>query len=626
MKHSVVGEKPFILCCPNCREKLLGNRCTKCLYQYKIDENGIYRLTSNNDFYYREKMPRTALQRVINATDIYKATYEIFKNELKWKYDFYSFDSTRGIGTILSNLSSTVSVLDYGAGWGNIVKFMSNYVAQAAAIDMTYESLYFAKRTCPNQNITFFHGGDGKYLPFCDSTFDLVVINGVLEWIPDYVLEGDPFSVQLSFLKEIRRVLKPEGQILVAIENRIWLGYFLGVKEDHSGIKYASLLPRKIANMFSQKKNKKPFRTYTYTRSGYKNIFNLAGFHNVEFNIPYPDYRNISQLFPGKSLTPLKTIGENITGVKRLKTKFITHPWIRKYFCHSFLIISSSKDKSFLENILKNKNEKISDVEIIQNQSHKGTIFVSTKVYVYKIPTSKSASENISYEVDAVSSLKEDKVLKCFLPDLEKLVIKDMNILISKKEQTISKFVTKDVDIFFKHKDSKAVEISLSKLKIFNKVKTLLCYNNKSFLYDKFINFLGDSMVKCSFAHGDFHSKNMLVTKKGIKIIDWEYYKEVEPIEIDYLNLLLFEEAFLNNIPWSKQIDHVFKKSFRISSNNAFKKYGFIFKEVSPQILMYYYLRYLDNELNRYENVSFIPFQKNEKYLRHITNLQNMIL
>jgi hypothetical protein len=103
-----------------------------------------------------------------------------------------------------------------------------------------------------------------------------------------------PREVQLSFLREVKRVLSDKGCLYIGIENRFSLGYMLGVP-DHSGLRYTSLIPRSMANFLvkrygrsggmsrdtSNRENEKEwrgYRTYTYSIKGYNSLFREAGF------------------------------------------------------------------------------------------------------------------------------------------------------------------------------------------------------------------------------------------------------------------------------------------------------------------------------------------------------------
>jgi SAM-dependent methyltransferase len=58
-------------------------------------------------------------------------------------------------------------------------------------------------------------------LPIRDSSFDLIVLNRVLEWVGQWDTSASPDAIQLRFLQKLHRALKPEGILLVGIENRI---------------------------------------------------------------------------------------------------------------------------------------------------------------------------------------------------------------------------------------------------------------------------------------------------------------------------------------------------------------------------------------------------------------------
>ena len=65
--------------------------------------------------------------------------------------------------------------------------------------------------------------------------FDYVVVNGVLEYAMSFTEGKTPYE---TFLKEMGEYLKPEGKLLIAIENRLGLKYFAGAPEDHTDIHF----------------------------------------------------------------------------------------------------------------------------------------------------------------------------------------------------------------------------------------------------------------------------------------------------------------------------------------------------------------------------------------------------
>lgn len=189
-------------------------------------------------------------------------------------------------------------VLDYGCGWGAMSFTYARRGAEVTAYDLCQERLRFLQiRTASERlsNITFVRGGDTPAMPFPDSSFDLVFLIGVLEWIPTS-FEGAPLEVQKHFLREIARILSPTGQLLLAIENRYNWYYFLGQQEDHTHLRFISLLPRPLANVYSKLRTGKPLRNLTHSNSAYQKLLRIAGFESARVFLPIADYRLFSRV------------------------------------------------------------------------------------------------------------------------------------------------------------------------------------------------------------------------------------------------------------------------------------------------------------------------------------------
>ena len=103
------------------------------------------------------------------------------------------------------------AVLDIGCGAGVdtiLAAMMVGPTGKAVGIDIVPEMLERAKS---NQDMTDFKNvtfkrASGEDLPLTDAEFDVVISNGVINLIPD----------KDAFLKEVMRVLKPGGRLMLA--------------------------------------------------------------------------------------------------------------------------------------------------------------------------------------------------------------------------------------------------------------------------------------------------------------------------------------------------------------------------------------------------------------------------
>lgn len=108
-------------------------------------------------------------------------------------------------GFLLAHLGPDVHLLDVGCGPGNITADLASRVLAGSVVglDQSAEviaraSADFSARAHPNLS---FRQGDVFHLDFADETFDVVYIHQVLQHL----------SEPVNALREIRRVLKPEG-------------------------------------------------------------------------------------------------------------------------------------------------------------------------------------------------------------------------------------------------------------------------------------------------------------------------------------------------------------------------------------------------------------------------------
>jgi len=199
--------------------------------------------------------------------------------------------------------------LDIGSGYGAITQSLSRFAGEVYSVEAIPDRIEFTQERLRQEGISNVRllQASAAQLPLAEGSFDLVVLNGVLEWFGEWDLSGDTRSVQLGFLRAVRRLLKSEGALVLGIENRFGYGLFLGSR-DHSGIAYTSLVPRKVASVMlrhssqthhrTQLNAKKEYRTFTYTERGYRKLLSEAGFASVACYWADPGYNRPYHLVP----------------------------------------------------------------------------------------------------------------------------------------------------------------------------------------------------------------------------------------------------------------------------------------------------------------------------------------
>lgn len=124
-------------------------------------------------------------------------------------------------------------------------------------------------------------------LPVKNCKFDIVLMNGVLEWVGCHG-KADPMTEQVQALNEVSRALTNEGFLYLAIENRSFPFYAL--QDPHVGLPLINILPRSMAEWFSRVLLGKPYRVYIYRLNYLKGMLKKAGFSDLQVYLPIYNY------------------------------------------------------------------------------------------------------------------------------------------------------------------------------------------------------------------------------------------------------------------------------------------------------------------------------------------------
>ncbi len=241
------------------------------------------------------------------------------------------------------NLHPEAICLDIGCGLGIHTFNIAPRVKKVYACDLSRKRVEFCQIRAKMDavtNVEIFHS-DIVGLPFTASSLDNIVMNGVLEWVPEANNHPNPRTEQINVLGQMRDLLKSDGILYVGIENRFALNY-LTTAQDHNRLMYTTFMPRWLASIITRLRKGKWYRTYTYSVFGYRRLFKDAGFDlaKLDIYIAHPGYNLPQYLIPFEDIGALRFFLFQMTQSKGWKGTvvrfFARSDWFIKILRHSF--------------------------------------------------------------------------------------------------------------------------------------------------------------------------------------------------------------------------------------------------------------------------------------------------
>ena len=521
-----------------------------------------------------------------NWKDVLKRT--LGENNQEQTYDFIT-DLNRANWHLFLPLPANAHVLDIGCGLGTISHSLSSHYEKIVSIETVPERLFFCKTRFQQENIKNIELARANLLdlPFPENSFDLVVMNGVLEWVGVSDQNKKPRDLQLMALQNIRRVIKNTGTLYIGIENRIGYSYFLG-RVDHSYLKYTSLLPRSIANLHTRRKKNEDYRTYTYSYSGYQKLLKQAGFQKTKFYCPFPGYNKPNLIFELKK-NAIKHFVKSRTFSKYFKKKMkyslvktLAHLNLFKYLVNDYIIFAQ-KNKVNLENriitYVKNNCKKfglnpehLKDLWLFGNNQSSAISFLlsNTTQPLFHIKLAQTEATVQAIEQEHKNLLKIQKNVKgelkksissfahtdnfdgCQILIQGALPGKPLIGLLNASKNPDSESERKDFFCkldFVKnwliefHKSVQTGHLKLTDKECELKVTKLLAKfpNKLKNQKEELFNQLKDASQKTLPRipqHGDFCDSNILINKNRVYVVDWESYSATDLPLFDVFHIL----------------------------------------------------------------------------------------
>lgn len=174
-------------------------------------------------------------------------------------------------------------VLELGSGCGAVTGAFLRRGLSVTGVDLSLRrSRINATRHADCGELTILVGASEEILPHLEEKYDHVTLIGVLEYAAVFSGAEKPFH---HILEQARSVLKDDGTLWVAIENKLGLKYFAGCKEDHTGRWFEGIegYPHKSG-------------PYTFSKKELEGLAAECGFR-CDFYYPYPDYKFPVKIF-----------------------------------------------------------------------------------------------------------------------------------------------------------------------------------------------------------------------------------------------------------------------------------------------------------------------------------------
>lgn len=230
-----------------------------------VEETIIKLISENEPEHYKE-----AIYNNFNWPVYYHLTH-LRKNILNW----YPFRKNS-------------NVLEIGCGMGAITNLLCEKCDSVTAVELSKRRAAGALLRCRKRDNLEIIVGNLNDIQF-DRKFDYITLIGVLEYQGTYTNSENPY---LDFLNKIKTLLKPNGVLLIAIENKYGLKYWCGAREDHTQIPFDGINQYSVSS-----KNVK-----TFSKTELDQLVGDCGFANRFFYYPMPDYKLPSIIYSQQKL------------------------------------------------------------------------------------------------------------------------------------------------------------------------------------------------------------------------------------------------------------------------------------------------------------------------------------
>ena len=242
----------------------------------------VFIVPDNKEINYRDTSEEYLLEVLKNSTDVSSNSRELMKYIKDWPTRYHLSSKRANLLRALNFLKpyKYKKILELGSGCGAITRWLGENFEEIHAVEGNLFRTVIARERCRDlKNVSFFCA---NIQDLCfEKEYDLVTLIGVLEYAPVFLnVPNKASEACLSMLKKAYSAVKPDGLLLLAIENKLGIKYWSGCKEDHSGRLFEGIHGYPSKNV-----------PITFSKKELTNLLKMAGFNFIEYYYLFPDYK-----------------------------------------------------------------------------------------------------------------------------------------------------------------------------------------------------------------------------------------------------------------------------------------------------------------------------------------------
>lgn len=449
------------------------------------------------------------------------------------------------------------NILEIGAGVGEITGELCKKAHKVTSIEFSKErGQAIAKRHEDKENLEIIIGNlkDIKI----NEKFDYITLIGILEYAPKIYKSQEPIT---DLLKYVKALLKEDGKILIATNNKFAMRNWCVINENDRDIEYNAI----------SKIGKTDEDCQLISKNELEEVFYKVQLGQTKYYYPLPDYKYTNVIFTKQFMPDQDNLHRNMTFFKDTEViNFHENDGYLQVIKEDKRLFEFFTNSYFIEianNLEENQIKYVSFWNNRKQQYRLRTIIQGDKVYKY--PNNDLSKQHINMIKQNIDILRNSGINTLDTYDEEKIISKYALNAKSYNKVLIEEYKANGIEKLIQLVDE-FTQKTIMKLELADAENNI--FDNLKIQYEK------DEIKNLHFIKEglwDLNFQNCFLIDGEFYIYDQEWIESKVPIEfIVYRELLIFEE-----LKKLVNIDEIYEKLGILQYKELFNKLEKIISE-----------------------------------------------